>query len=192
MAYEYDIFISYKNNDQTNAWVVNFEKKLKFWLTQELGGIPPKIFFDSTAIQTGDSWPQKLENGIRQSKCLVCIWTPEYFRSEWCISEWMSFEARERNLNIDRLILPLRFHDGDFYPEEAKRRQSQDISNYSSTSARFWETDLYLDFETNILRNVAHQIAQSIANVPAFSDDFPIHRGNNTDLNKPTTSRLTL
>ena len=60
MAYQYDIFLSYKNHHVTNPWVVKFEEKLKYWLTQELGGNEPRIFFDKESIDIGTIWPNEL------------------------------------------------------------------------------------------------------------------------------------
>jgi hypothetical protein len=96
-------------------------KRLQFWLMQELGGREPKLFVDEDNIETGDRWPDSLRDALKASRCMVCVWSPSYFQSSWCVSEWRRFLARERRLNLHShgLIAPLRFHDGEHFPEEA-------------------------------------------------------------------------
>lgn len=173
--YKYDVFISYKNHDLTIGWVTQFEKMLKYCLTQDLGGRDPNIFFDKESIDTGTKWPRELQEGLKYSKTIVCIWTPEYFKSNWCLSEWLSFEEREKIFYKDKinLIFPLRFHDGEHYPENAKERQSIDIRKYNSTLKAFWDSPNALPLEI-IIQEFSNNLAKKIRLVPPFREDFPI------------------
>ncbi|RKR05591.1 TIR domain-containing protein [Flavobacterium sp. 90] len=193
MAYQYDVFISYKNHHVTNTWVIKFEEKLKYWLTQELGGNKPKIFFDKDTIETGNIWPNTLKNGVKTSKCLLCIWTPEYFRSKWCLSEWLSFEERTTYLNnsTHQIILPIRFHDGEHYPAQAKLRQCTDVTNYSNTNNAFWETQKAMELEDTI-KDLCKTLAVAIQAVPDFNDNFPIIEIDDENPNPPQANRYKL
>ena len=56
MAYQYDIFISYRRLGDARSWIDNyFVPLIENHLSQELGR-KPMIFIDSQ-IETGDSWP---------------------------------------------------------------------------------------------------------------------------------------
>jgi hypothetical protein len=180
MSYKHNVFLSYKNHDVTNFWVTKFVEKLSYWLTQELGGDPALVFFDKDIIETGEQWPQRLKDGIKTSKCLVGIWTPEYFRSKWCLSEWRSFEERERILREEGiqqlthpLIRPLRFHDGEHYPGQAQERQLLDVTNYTSTNMAFWETAKAIELEDKI-KDLCKGLAETIRFAPEFNPDFPL------------------
>src|SRR5436309_15438351 len=111
--YEYDVFFSYKRQSLTLDWTKKVAEILQFWLTQELGGRYAKLFVDEDCIEVGDRWPEKLQQGLKLSRCMVCVWSPSYFQSSWCVSEWKSFLERERRTRIGPhgLIAPLRFHD---------------------------------------------------------------------------------
>src|SRR5215469_7664187 len=98
--YEYDVFLSYKRHNLTLDWTRGVHRRLQFWLTEELGGREAKLFMDEDTIEVGDRWPEKLRDGIRFSRCMVCVWSASYFQSDWCVSEWKSFLAREQRLNM--------------------------------------------------------------------------------------------
>lgn len=191
MAYQYDIFLSYKNHHVTNPWVVKFEEKLKYWLTQELGGNEPRIFFDKESIDIGTIWPNELKDNLKVSKCLLCIWTPEYFRSKWCLSEWKSFEERERATNRNKLIHPVQFADGEHYPVEAQNRQTLDVRKYNATMEAFWQTVKAVELEEKI-QLLASNLAKAIKAVPDYSEGFPIVIIDDENPNPPTGDRLKL
>lgn len=176
--YEYDVFLSYKQHHVVIDWVKRFKEKFSFWLIQELGGQKPRIFFDKDSIEAGTKWPDKLKLGVKHSKCILCIWTPEYFQSSWCISEWTSFEAREKMLGIDSetIILPVQFCDGEHNPELAKVRQFHDVRDFAYTAEGFWKSEKVIELE-DIIKEIAKTCAKMIKNAPPFRDDFPINEG---------------
>ena len=193
MEYLYDVFISYKNHNVTNPWVTKFEEKLKYWLTQEIGGEEARIFFDKETIEIGSLWPDTLRKGLKLSKCLLCIWTPEYFRSKWCRTEWRSFEARDKQFNLNAtysLIYPIRFADGEHYPQAAKDRQALDVRNFNATLDAFWQTAKAVELEDQI-KILAKKLALAIGDVPDYDDNFPIVEINDNPT-PPSNNRLML
>jgi hypothetical protein len=146
MAYQYDAFFSYKRDRESDDWHERVKNKLTFWLKQELQRQDVKIFFDTEEIRTGMRWSQKLSDALRRSKCLVCIWSPLYFQSRWCVSEWMSFVERS-NLVNNELIIPASYFDGENFPQAAKATQFLDFSEFASTMPRFWDTESAVRFE---------------------------------------------
>jgi hypothetical protein len=151
---------------------------LRFWLTQELAGKSAEIFCDTDSIEVGDRWPDALRSALRASRCMVSIWSPSYFRSEWCVSEWQSFLTRERMLNIGHhgLIAPVRFHDGQHFPALAQNVQWVDFEPYTSTFDSFWESSRAVEFEDRI-KVLARSVAAIISRTPEFAPDWPLVDG---------------
>jgi hypothetical protein len=173
--YDYDVFFSYRRHELVLEWMIQVVHRLKFWLTHELGGQESRIFFDQGSIEVGDRWPEKLRVALQSSKCLVSIWSPSYFQSHWCVSEWQSFLARERKLGLgpQGLIAPVRFHDGEYFPEEAANVQWADFANYTATTPAFWQSQRAVEFE-EVLKRFASSVAGLVRRAPPFQPDWPV------------------
>jgi hypothetical protein len=78
------------------------------WLEAELGRPPPpRIFFDANEIETGESWPHRLAEGVASSKLMVCLWSKEYFSSPWCLAELGHMAARRQSVGPPDAPLPI-------------------------------------------------------------------------------------
>lgn len=179
MDYQYDAFFSYKRDRESDAWHERVKVKLEYWLKQELQRLDVRIYFDTEEITTGARWQQKLSTALKQSRCLVCLWSPLYFQSKWCVSEWMTFVEREtfveRNTQSSTdLVMPASYFDGDTFPPMARARQTLDFSEFASTMPKFWDTELAVKFEYERLRRFAHDLAEMIRKVPPFDEAFPV------------------
>lgn len=172
MTYKYEAFFSYKRDPESDGWHETLKTKLQVWLRQELGDPDAKIFFDTEDIQTGDRWKEKIGRQLQQSKCIICIWSPLYFRSRYCVSEWQTFLQREGLYGRD-LVVPASYHDGESFPGDALARQIADFSNYALTIPRFWDTQLAVEFESKI-KAFAHALADKIKRAPPYDETFPL------------------
>ena len=173
MDYQYDVFFSYKRDPETDAWHEKVKTKLAFWLRQELERQDVRIFFDTEEIQTGTRWRHKLAEALRQSRCIVCVWSPLYFRSKWCVSEWMTFVRRE-DLAKRELVASASFCDGKSFPKAALDTTWVDFSEFASTFPTFWNTEPAVTFEKDRLRPFASALAAKIRNAPPFDGTFPL------------------
>jgi len=173
--YEYDVFFSYKRHDLTLEWTRWVHTRLKFWVTHELNVPEAKIFVDEDCIEVGDRWPDSLRRALSLSKCMVCVWSPPYFHSNWCLSEYRSFREREQRLNRGPhgLILPMRYSDGEYFPEEARGVQWLDVAPYASTVPAFLKSARAVEFE-DVLKPFARQVAESVRSAPAYEPDWPV------------------
>jgi hypothetical protein len=142
---------------------------------QAVGGREVRMFIDEESIETGDHWPEKLKEALGLSRCMVCVWSPAYFHSSWCVSEWRSFRERERRLNMQShgLIAPLRFHDGEHFPDEARDVQWTDVAPYTSTAPAFWASPRAIDLD-DVLKVFAIRVATMIRDAPRFDPDWPV------------------
>lgn len=136
MGYEYDVFLSYTRRGGGDVWVrEHFHRALKEWLGNEMAD-EPRIFVDWNQ-DPGLSWPDNLERALLRSKVMVAVFSPPYFRSEWCRAEWESMLARHEALGYGtadhprHLVLPVRFADGQHYPPEARAWQQRDFTPWN-------------------------------------------------------------
>ncbi len=138
----------------------------------------PRIFIDEDSIEKGARWPATLRKGLKTAKCMVAIWTPEYFRSSWCLTEWHSMRDRETQLGLDParagLIYPIVFADGQHFPQEAKDTQSgKDFTDWNYPHAVFRQSTEYLKFDRAV-QQLCQELADMIQRAPAWQQDFPV------------------
>jgi hypothetical protein len=136
VPYQYDVFLSYRRANEWPRFVNNiFAPMFRHWLGTTLG-YAPKIFFDVEEIETGDSWPHRLATGIALSKIMVCLWSAEYFNSEWCQAELAHMMARmeqtKQGPNPLPLVLALVIHDGETISPHLGHIQRFPIQKYAN------------------------------------------------------------
>jgi TIR domain len=98
MDYEWDVFLSYLHERPSGPWV---NDHLLPYLIPQLGNAlnqKARVFYDRTGIHSGQKWPARLKQTLCRSRCLVGIWSPLYFHSEWCLSECAVMLHRESQL----------------------------------------------------------------------------------------------
>ncbi len=133
-GYEYDVFISYRHRGTVLEWFNNhFLPELERWLPNYMP-YEPKIFQDKK-IEPGMDWRATLSQALLMSRCLVTIWCPEYFRSNWCKAELQAMLQRERllglqtNQNRSGLIYPVLYSGADCLPPDVQAIQYKDMSD---------------------------------------------------------------
>lgn len=176
--YAFDAFISYSHSPVIKPWVDQYlHPYLRDWLTQTLGGHSARVFVDTEGIQPGARWPQRLRNTLLASKCLVPIYSPDYFQKPWCVSEFKSFVERERVLGLDitdnSLIIPIVHNDGDWFPPAATMYQMIDFSGCRTTSENFQNHANFPLFEQKV-EELAGAVANVVRHAPSFNPDWPI------------------
>jgi TIR domain len=179
MAYQYNVFLSYRRRTPVGDWVHNhFYPQLRAWLGTTLGQEDPGIFVDQQGIPTGATWPAVLRNALKASRCLVSVWSPDYFRSDWCVAEHASMRAREQRMGLrtdldpSGIIYPVVFF-GETFPAETSNIQRRDLRPWNIPAKSFEQTVGYVAFIQEI-QHVCNEIADMITRAPAWQDDWPI------------------
>lgn len=178
-GYEFHVFLSYRRgwkdedgrsrDDDVEIWVRDFlERELQRKLTHELEVPPARLFLDRFEIRAGDEWERTLANALRTSQCIVPVWSPMYFRSRWCVSEWASFLSRPTGL-----VVPVLFQGQRALPEAAKRIQFENFTEFNYTSPSFRLSPKYLDFEDMVGR-LARRVARAVKQAPDFDPNWSI------------------
>jgi hypothetical protein len=77
---KYDVFISYSRVDK--KWVIQLKSALEAY------GI--RVWLDSDEIRPGDQFIEELEKGIKKSRCIALVLSPEAVESVWVKEEYHS------------------------------------------------------------------------------------------------------
>lgn len=178
MDYEHDVFISYRRSSTAGTWVQNhFAPRLRARIEDISPGL--NIFWD-TQMENGVNLSEDLQRRLRASRILLTVWSADYFRSGWCMSEWRSFAERQKMPGLFgdgqpvSLIFPIRYSDGDYYAAEAKATLVQyDFSELSYPDQVFSQSPKYLDFD-NLVRTVAGAVLPRVLAAPVWQSTFPI------------------
>lgn len=178
MDYEYDVFISYRNDKFFSSWVHDvFYETLEPLLKNALGTGNLKIFLDKEEIITGDDWRKRIRKALATSKCIIPVLIPDYFNREWCVREFAVMLHRQKELgyntiqNPTGLIHPIHLFDGQLFPDYAKNIQAKLFNDYFYPANGFRNTPEYNKFFKE-MRDWVFPLAEAIKNAPAWNDDW--------------------
>jgi hypothetical protein len=167
MAYQHDVFISYKREALWTPWVRDhFKKLLHCYLQQELMRAPD-IFVDERII-VGADWVDELGLHLASSRVVVAIFSGDYFASDWCVHELDLIV--QRCARTYHLIIPTVVHDGEYIPDPVKRLQPLDLSKYR-IACMYEHTSDYHDF-SKAIRALAPAVRDAINRAPPFQPNW--------------------
>ena len=176
-TYKYDVFISYSRKKDVYQWVHNiFLPVFKLFFNESLSW-DPKIFVDVNEIKFGDSWPERLKEAIAYSKCMISIWTPSYFRSEYCIKECGLMMYRETMLGYRKpttpngLVFPVNLYDGDFFPVITKEINWFLCHDYFRVAQAFKQSERHLTFQ-DVMAQKVPDIVHVVQNAPDWNSQW--------------------
>jgi TIR domain-containing protein len=174
VSYEFDVFLSYRRAGKWPRFVQQqFVPMLDHWLSTELGE-EARIFFDVNDIDTGQSWPERLADGVANSRLMLCLWSKEYFRSKWCTAEMAHMLARREAAAIEGrrppLIIAAVLHDGEAFPAEIGDIQRFPIQPYANPWMR--EDSPKAEALSEEIRSLAASIHKASGLAPDFNPDW--------------------
>jgi hypothetical protein len=173
MSYQYDIFLSYNRKFPHGQWVDEmfyplFVPYLEDALNQEV-----TIFKDTEEIETGAAWPERLMNALTHSRCMVSIFSPSYFRSEWCMKEFSIMYHRQKQLGYltmekpNGLIIPVNIFDGEHFPRFASKLQMLDCRELYRVGEAVKHTSIYIELQ-GVLQKWVYDVASAVKDAPAW------------------------
>ncbi len=179
MAYEYDIFVSYRRTSAIGPWVRKRLVPLLETRINEVAREDVRIFCDED-MPDGANLPEQLKRSIRNSALLLTVWSANYFRSSWCMAEWESFRERERQLGMFSaqnplgLVYPIRYADGEnYHPDAQQALCKKDFSGLNFIGDAFVGSLEYLQFE-RLVQEMAEDLARRFDALPQWNDAFPV------------------
>jgi len=129
MPTTYDIFVSYPHKER--EWVRSFVEALE---RHHL-----KVWFDEKIIRPGESFAEKLREGLPNSNTMVYIVTPEAVNSRWALMELGGA------LGLKKPIIPIVSEDvpvGELVPPIRRRRwliKGDPVTNANEVARGFSE-----------------------------------------------------
>jgi hypothetical protein len=185
VSYLHDVFLSYRRSAPVGEWVhLHFLPELMNWLPGEVGR-PVSIFVDdgyrvgAAGIPLGASWPLSLQQALSRSRCLLAVFSPDYFWSSWCLAEFQTVRQREQRLgyrtpaNPDGLVYAVKFNDGRSFPAEAASVQYHDFEHWNIHVPVYRETREYPDFIREV-QTFCQRLAPAILAAPAWDASWPV------------------
>jgi hypothetical protein len=189
-SYLFDVFISYCRHGNAQRWLLNhFFPKFKDCLADQMASTP-RVYVDRT-MPRGAHWPSNLQKALRHSKIMVPLFSPQYFRSKWCVAEWKSMQEREKLLGLatperpQGLVYPILYSDSDNFPSEAKGISRWDFKRLATPELVFQESRDYVDFHHKVTE-VAEDLAELLPQVPDWQPDWPVIEPPDPPLPPPT------
>lgn len=116
MSYKYDVFISYSSVDK--EWVLK--------LNDALVEADLKVWLDIERIDISVHSITAMEEGLKASKAIAIIVSPEAMKSGWVKEEYLNFLRISINEDQQRLIIPLILRDAEL-PGFLQNRQWVDF-----------------------------------------------------------------
>ena len=177
--YLYDVFLSYSRKGYPQQWVKMHFQDMLINCLRNVMPTDPKVFIDDLSIQTGMPWPSQLQENLRRSRVLVAVWSPPYFRSPWCTAEWMSMVRRMQYLKNEgkamstSLVFPIRYADGESFPQEARETQSRDFSKWNSPFESFKNSPEHHKFYLEV-NAMTCELVEMIKSAPPWDPNWPI------------------
>lgn len=176
MAYEYDLFISYRRNSEARGWITeHFLPLLRSRVEMEIDR-PLRVFLDAQ-VESGSSWPAELGQALGRSRAMIVLWSGNYLASDWCAMEFSLMLARERAAGLRTiqrpggLIVPAFIHDGDKFPSRLRHIQCFEIQPmFNTRMARYSPRAEELDAA---LAANAPAIAAAIRSAPSWRANWP-------------------
>src|SRR6267154_622148 len=176
-CYTHDIFLSVKSDAIFGEWVSSiFIPLLEAYVRQDIIAVckraPEDIFYYKKNLKPGDPWPDDLKTAIQESRVAVALCSPEYFYSEWCLTEFHTFWERGKTKS-KRLLVPASIHDGESFPDDIRGNlQFESFSEYVVVGDGFRTTKKFSDFQ-DVLKEFSKRVADLVLQAPPF-EDWPL------------------
>ncbi|MFG6158065.1 toll/interleukin-1 receptor domain-containing protein [Halomonas sp. 1390] len=88
----YDIFISYAHADDRDGFISALRDTIEAEVTAFVERGVDVCFFDKSHIRTMADWEEAtILSGLRSSRLLLAVLSPNYFLSPFCWREWLEF-----------------------------------------------------------------------------------------------------
>lgn len=200
--YEYDVFISYLCTNPgdkpapTCTWVREYlYPELEMWLPEHVeGGRPTPIFFDKIGIKTGDDWRLHIQDALQTSRCLLAVFTSQYFGSPWCQAELNTILEREKELQRQKklprrsgLIYPIYLSGEPFIPARFKNIQmKKNLKEFYRTDLNFKTSEKYSEFQRIIREEVCLELSTMFLAVPDWDRNWPVVQPEEKETPTPT------
>jgi hypothetical protein len=170
--YRWDVFVSYARGGPVEQFVRgHLVPSLTGWLQEELKR--KSVFVDQSEIPTGVAWPQSLRDEHLRSRVLLCVFSRQYFESQWCQAELHSMLRRHKSEpgKPRTFVHAVVAHDCEDMSELHRDVQKLECRKFHHfTYMQRTPTQQF----NKAIADLAKDIAQSVNAVPPWRSDFPV------------------
>jgi methyl-accepting chemotaxis protein len=145
-----------------------------------LTGEKINLFLDKFALEWGDQWRKKIDEGLGYVAFFIAVMTPRFFMSAECRRELQSFARMANQLGIKELVLPLYYIDVDALSD--KESNDDLVSLLRQYQWVDWREIRFEDVDSKPYRKsvaalaqrlcIANRKAESTNTVETISDEF--------------------
>ncbi len=104
-----DLYLCYNGADR--SWVTNLAEQLE---SETIDGLPNsrplRVFLDQWDIDSGESLIQKMNEGMKNSRYVATVLSPEFMKAPWPAFEWTHVVSVDP-MNTQRRLIPLLLRD---------------------------------------------------------------------------------
>lgn len=160
-GYSYDVFISHNRADKD--WARHLARSLQ---RRSIRGTKLRVFFDEWSILVGESIPAALRRGLRQSRHVLLVMSPEWVTSEWCQLETDTIIAADPSGRHRRLI-PILLRECDI-PADLRRLKYLDFTIQDRFGSNFKQLIFELSSDAAIpaLEHLHERYREELLNAP--------------------------
>jgi FxsC-like protein len=190
-------FLSYARRRGPRVLVKRFYDDLCAELRQELrrlhkGNAVPfdRPFLDVQSIQLGQDWNAALGEALGHCRTMLALYTPDYFRSDFCGREWKAFEDRQRShrevTGVDaKALIPVVWEPVSNVPAGAAHIQYDNLDLGENYAQRGLRRILVADPGGEEYRRIVNLIAHQIL---VAAEHFRIRPVNGLDISGPESA----
>lgn len=113
------------------------------------------VFLDSSSVQAGVLWPQRIQDALRNSQYVLVVIGPDWLRAasdQWGRrriddpSDWVRQEIAMALTDRSKTLIPVLIRGGDIPPKDVLPPDVADISSRQSIQIRrdYWDHDIKL------------------------------------------------
>jgi hypothetical protein len=109
-GYAHCFFVSYPHAPEQNIvteFVTALSKSVSFLIRHDRPQVP--VYVDVERRQPGFEWSFTLARALCLSRCMLLVYTDDYFQRKYCHAEWQAMLRLEqqRQIGARRLIIPI-------------------------------------------------------------------------------------
>jgi hypothetical protein len=137
---------------------------------------PLDVFLDSSALEWGDDWLNKVDQALASIAFFIPVVTPRYFQSLQCRRELQTFVHRATELGIRELVLPVVYidvpvlHDADPSDEAVKTVKTYQWEDWREVRFEERESKVYRVRVAALAQRLV-EINQRLITTPALNVD---------------------
>jgi hypothetical protein len=135
-------------------------------------GEKTRLFLDRDAIEWGENWREKVDEGLASIAFFIPVLTPRYFMSPECRREFNVFARKASDLGIKELVLPLLYVDVVSLHEESP---SDDLMKLVKTFQwEDWRELRFADVTSEEYRRGVARLAKRLFDANSMAEEADI------------------